>query len=354
MNTTTSISLSTYLNNVQLTIIRSLLTPIYVIGTINNIANVLVFSQNTLRSHICSWYFIGASIGHLFYLNLGCLTRVLWGWTKYDLSFYSLPYCRARIYFVLDGLTVSRYLFCLISIDRWMTTSKHVRIRQLSSRKVALRLLIGGISFLLLINTIMSVGYTIDKDLGCGPSKEPVFALFNTIYNIILSLGPLSILFLFSLLTLFNIRRPGQQQIVPVTMTTINTEVGRTKGRYRKTDVQFVKLALVQVAGYMLFNTLHAYNTIYAVITVNHIKSADRRAIDAFLGGLGLNLHYTYTGVNTIHICSNLSELSAFLDHIFLVYNGIDYISKSICVILASVSSTFCTYSFCSDDINCH
>jgi hypothetical protein len=68
--------------------------------------------------------------------------------------------------------------------------------------------------------------------------------------------------------------------------------------RYHKKDIQFIKLSLMQVAGYILFNTLHGYNTIYGVVTQNKMKTADRRAIDGFIYGMGLNLHYTYTGVN--------------------------------------------------------
>jgi len=61
-----------------------------------------------------------------------------------------------------------------------------------------------------------------------------------------------------------------------------------------------MKLSLIQVAGYILFNTLHGYNTIYGVIIQNKIKTADQQAIDGFLYGIGLNLHYTYTGVNIL------------------------------------------------------
>jgi len=216
MNSTT-ITLASYLANIQIEIIRSLLTPVYIIGNLNNLANILIFSQHSLRSHICSWYFIGASIGHLVYLNMGCLTRVIWAWTQYDLSLISLPFCKARIYFLLDGLTISRYLFCLISIDRWMITSRNVGIRQKSSPKIARRLIIGGVSFMIIINIFVSIWYVINKNLGCGPSTEPAYSLFYTIDNTTLSLAPLFILFIFSVLTLFNIRHTSHHQIFPIT-----------------------------------------------------------------------------------------------------------------------------------------
>jgi len=298
MNSTTN-TLSNYLANIQTKMIQSLLTTMLVIGNLSNVANILVFSQNSLRSHICSWYFIGASIGHLLYLDLGCLTRVIPAWTQYDLSLISLPFCKARIYFVLIGLTISRYLLCLISIDRWMTTSRNVRIRQLSSPKIARRLIIGAVLFLISINLPISIGYVIDKISGCGPSTESIYSLFYTIYNIILSLAPLFILTIFSLLTLSNIRHIGHRQILPTTQITLNTHTAANRERrHNNKDIQFIKLSLIQVAAYVIFNTLHGYTTIDAVITQNQIQNADQIAIVGFLNGLGLNLHYTYTGVN--------------------------------------------------------
>lgn len=87
-----------------------------------------------------------------------------------------------------------------------MITSKYLTIRQLSSRKIAKRLLIGGISFIIIINIFVSVGYTINKNVGCGPLSESVYSVFYIIYNIILSLGPLCILSMFSVHTLFHVQ----------------------------------------------------------------------------------------------------------------------------------------------------
>lgn len=292
----TALSSSAYFANLQIVIIRSLLTPTYIIGTLNNLANIFIFYQYSLRINICSWYFIGASIGHLFYLNFGCLTRVIWAWTKYDLSVFSLPYCRFRIYVVLNGLTISRYFFCLISIDRWMITSRNAHIRQLSSAKVARWLIIVGISFLSLVNLFVSVNYIIDRTAGCASRTDSFYAIFFTIYNTMLSLVPLSTLFIFSLLILMNIKQV-KGRISPTELATIHVHPSPIRRKYPKKDIQFIKLSLVQVAGYMLFNTLHAYNTIYGIITTNKHKTSDQRAVDGFLYGMGLNLHYVYTGV---------------------------------------------------------
>jgi hypothetical protein len=179
-----------------------------------------------------------------------------------------------------------------------MITSRNIRIRQLNSPKIARRLIIGGISFLFTINIFISINYIIDKIQGCVASTKPRYTLLNTIYNTALSLVPLFTLFIFSLLILCQIRKSNHHhQISPITQTIVRRSI--SVQNHRK-DVQFIKLALVQVAGYMLFNTLHGYNTIYAVITANKIKTANQLAIDGFLYGMGLNLHYTYTGVISV------------------------------------------------------
>ena len=296
MNSTT-VTVSVYLANIQTQIIRSLLTSIYIIGNLTNLTNILIFLQPTLRSHVCSYYFISLSLAHLLYLNMGCSTRVIWAWTNYDLSLKSLAFCKARIYFVLVGLTTARYLLCLISIDRWMITSRYALTRQLSSRKIARRLIIGGIICLLFIVIHTCFGYTIIRNTSCGVPTESALFILTTIFNVALSLVPLIILVIFSLLMLYNIHHVEKQQITPAERTT-GANVGSFNGRrYKKKDIQFIRLTLLQVTAYFVFNTLLAYNTIYTVVTQYHTKTADRQALDEFLYGLGLNLHYTYTGV---------------------------------------------------------
>jgi hypothetical protein len=229
---------------------------------------------------------------------MGCLTRVISAWIQYDLSLISLLFCKIRIYFVLTALPISRYLLCLISIDRWMITSRNTAIRKQSSPKGARRLILGGVLFLITVSVYIPVGYVIDKNLGCGPSTDPVYSLFYTIYNIILTLTPLLTLIIFSVLILINIRHIGHRQVYPITQLSLNHEIPNQRRRYQKKDIQYIKLSLTQVAGYILFNTLHGYNTIYAIVIRKTTKTADQRAIEIFVYGIGLNLHYTYTGVN--------------------------------------------------------
>ena len=150
-----------------------------------------------------------------------------------------------HFHFVLMGLTSSHYLLCLISIDRWMITSRSANIRQQRSSKVARRLTIGGVLFLIIINILVSVGFTISTNLGCGSSTDSVYFMFYTIDNTTLSLAPLTILVIFSILILINIRHTHHHQIFPRTQTTVIQEVTNQTRRFRKKDMQYIKLALI-------------------------------------------------------------------------------------------------------------
>jgi len=166
--------------------------------------------------------------------------------------------------------------------------------------------------FLLILNIFVSVWYVIDKDAGCGPSTDPVYSLFYTIYNIILSLVPLFTLFIFSVLTLFDIWSASHHRISPMIQTPLNHNISQQTQRYRKKDIQFMKWSLIQVADYIIFTTRHGYNTIYGVIAQNKIKTADQTAVHGFMYGMGLNLHYTYRGINFFFLYLSIKTIILF------------------------------------------
>jgi hypothetical protein len=168
------------------------------------------------------------------------------------------------------GLATSRYLLCLISVDRWMITSRTAANRRQSSLKVARLLIIGGVLFLIIANIFECLQYVFDAERGCGPSIASMNCLLYTIYNITLSLGPLFILIMFSVLVLINIHHTGHRQVLLTTQPAPNNHIPNQRARYHKKDVQFIELSLIQVAGYILFNTL------YGFITQKNIKTDDQ------------------------------------------------------------------------------
>ena len=283
--------------------IQNLLTQytfviIFIVGNFTNLANILVFLQKSLRSNACSWYFVLVSLGHLVFLYSGLLTRIISIWSGFDLTRTSIIYCRIRIYFLVISLLMARYFLCLISIDRWMITSRKVFIRGLSSLKIARWLMIFGVGFCVVFGVHFPIWYRIEGTRGCVGASNTFYPLFYTIYNLVITIGPFFVMVLFSLLVLKNLRQGQHQQVASTVLTQGAISSVNPTGRYHRKDIQFIKLSLMQTLIYILCNTFYGYNATYAFITQSTVKSPERAALDSFLSTIGLIISYSYTAVS--------------------------------------------------------
>jgi len=77
-------SLASQFNYFQFQLVRYELPFIMVIGTLGNIANVVVFMRRNLRSNACSWYLAIISLMHIVLLYASCLPRIMAAWSGYD------------------------------------------------------------------------------------------------------------------------------------------------------------------------------------------------------------------------------------------------------------------------------
>ena len=293
MNTSITTATSNSLTIIQYLITEYTFTVIFILGNFSNLSNIIVFLQKSLRSNACSWYFALLSLGHLVFLYFGCLTRILTAWTGQDLTRTSIIYCRIRIYFLTISLLMARYFLCLISIDRWMVTSNKTSIRQLSSLKISRRFIIIGTSFCILFSINFPIWYRIEENRGCVGASNTFYPLFYTIYNLIIIIIPFFIMILFSLLVLNNFRQVRRRRQIACV-----TQINITGQEFHRKDLQFIKLSLIQVFIYFLFNTFYAYNATYAFITQSTVKTAQRAALDSFLSTIGLNISYLYMAVS--------------------------------------------------------
>ncbi len=92
-------TLTAVFSNVQLQLARYAYCPLYALGNIGNILNLIVFSQAKLRtSSVCSWYFLSASIANLIGINTGYLTRILTYMRFPDPSKTVGFYCIGRVF----------------------------------------------------------------------------------------------------------------------------------------------------------------------------------------------------------------------------------------------------------------
>jgi hypothetical protein len=106
-----------YLSNIFTEINRYFAPFIFLFGFIGNILNILVLSQQTLRSNSCGWLFLQSSIANLI--------SICFGLTK----------CRA--YIVYSSRTIACWLLMLATIYRWFSSCINPHYRQISSLKIA-------------------------------------------------------------------------------------------------------------------------------------------------------------------------------------------------------------------------
>ncbi|UJR06860.1 hypothetical protein I4U23_011149 [Adineta vaga] len=304
---------------VQLT--RYVYCPFFILGNIGNILNILVFSRESLRTSICSIYFLIMSIANFVSINIGLLTRILSTLDIPDPSRNVAWYCKGRAYISGLSLTIGRYFLCLITIDRVLMTSIHVTIRQLSSFKIAKWFIpIFCLSWAIFyIHTL--IGYE-NNSSGTNCIRQAGFySTFTTVCTISIdAIIPIIIMTIFTLLMMKHIRalrlRREKNIIVPVKQittvgshmrtTTINA-ISNQDGRSQESNIhsierqrekQLTRLSFVQVLIYIIFNLPNAVYVVYMLIVTNEKKTADRSAIESFVSLFASILTYIYCTLN--------------------------------------------------------
>lgn len=115
--------------------------PVFVLGVTGAFLNIIVFlSLKTFRESPCGFYLVAMSVFDLsrFFLStLGTITNFGFG---IDWGVISLVYCKMRIAVTTFCLLGSMTCLCLAVIDQYLATSSHPRWQQLSSIKLAHRL----------------------------------------------------------------------------------------------------------------------------------------------------------------------------------------------------------------------
>ncbi|CAF3206384.1 unnamed protein product [Rotaria socialis] len=293
MNSSSSSVSTTDLNLIQLKLARYFLVPVYILGNFGNFANIALFSQRNIRGNIfCAWYFICLSLANLFVLNTGGLSRILSLLINFNLETTSIIFCKSRNYLIQTGAVIGRYFICLISIERWMVTSTNEMIRRMTSAQIALRLIVIGPCMIALFVIHVPIGFAISNER-CFASLNDTYVLFFNIYNMTIITVPVIVITLFSILIFTNVRQ-SRHRVVPISITGSNVQAIylTTKSAGQQRDIQFIRLALIQIFTFMLFTIGYGIYNVYDFGTSSIEKSSDRQAIEAFISGIAVNLNY--------------------------------------------------------------
>ncbi|CAF1374932.1 unnamed protein product [Adineta steineri] len=195
-------SVSTYLYEI--------ISPtLMIFGTAGSIINIIVFSQKNLRKNPCSIYFIAYNIVNFMYIYFSLLPQTM-------SSGYNIDY------------TTSSIVNCLLaSIDRTFITSSNALTRQRSTCRLAYICIGIGTLFWILFH-IHALIFTNIVQVGpnskvCAPQRG-THNTFTTYYNIIEEIIVISLMLIFGISYIKNIRNLGLIQVptVSVSATRVN------------------------------------------------------------------------------------------------------------------------------------
>jgi len=295
----TTYTLTQYLSELTVSLTKYYLTPIYIIAMIGNIFNILIFSRRMLRSNGCSKYFIGMSINQILLLNTFGITRIVTRIIGYDLGQSIAALCKIRMYIYILSLGLVRQFLCLISFDRWIVSARYEHIRKLSSSIYIRWLIVGSVLFWLLFSIHGIIGFDIAAR-GCIAATGSTYAYFYALQTTISSIIPFIIIFIFSILTLNNIRGAARVHASHASQHSHTESIPPALPQsihHRRRERQLIKLSLLQVLAYVLLSMTATIAPLYSFLTSTLPKSADQLAIDSFIVASAQFLLYTYTAV---------------------------------------------------------
>jgi hypothetical protein len=238
---------------------------IFIFGIIGNLLNILVLSQRSLRSNPSAVFFLASSLAGIIVIISGLISRMMSGYGL-DLTLTIDWICKIRNVVLYSSRTILLWMIVLATIDRWLSSSVNVTLRQMSTLKNVRRSMFVVLIYTCLINA--PILYCYEAGLtgllrGCYGSTLACRLTTDLIYAFGSTLLPLSLMIIFGLLTIRNVRHvQSRVRIVPTLVFSLetNNEPMRPneQSRARKTDRQLFKMLLVQVILLFLLTGPHA------------------------------------------------------------------------------------------------
>jgi hypothetical protein len=259
-------------------------------GLIGNICNITVFSSlKVFRHNQCAFYLIAASIADSFLLIIVLPFRVTEYVFDYDPTQLSLAWCKIRQTVVPAFSLMSFSSICFAAIDQYLSTHYKLWLRQLSSLKLAHRLVYSAIVVWTLHGIPFLLFFEIQSTSGCGIYNEGFSRYYSFVHFCVLSgILPITVSTCAAVLAYLNVRHIVRHQ-VPVVR--------------RRLDRQLTAMVLIKAA--FLFVTTLPF-VIFRIYQLNRsIDSTDsvRVAIEQLLFTITSSLFYVNSAVsNTIQL----------------------------------------------------
>ena len=234
--------MSESLQNISIQLARILSPIIIILGVIGNTLNIIILMRPNFRHHSCCRYFLALSSNNLFY----CLFQInfyLANAYSLDGQYVSLASCKILQYIASSSSFLSPYFIVLASIDRFFSSSRHPHFRRLSSItmshwSISTLLIFTGIFF---INVLIFYDLRFDDGLGCNMRGDEPYKKAFILIQVVLYAGlPPCFMVIFGVLTAWNLKQMKH--------------FGRDPRNIRRREIQFIRMLLIQIMSYLLFN----------------------------------------------------------------------------------------------------
>jgi hypothetical protein len=195
---------------------------LYTLGTIGNLLNICVFSiwsrsPNRLRKHHkrgrtsnSSLYLLASSIANLLLIIYPLLTRIMFDGYQYRVTKkYIFILCKLRYYALHTFDLISLTCICLATFDRYLISSRKVRLRELSTRRQRTKLIILFIICFIGLHSIPIVIYFDLSNTGQCKIHSTIY-LYYYLYTIQIffhGIIPITFLSIFGILTFQQLKK---------------------------------------------------------------------------------------------------------------------------------------------------
>ncbi|CAF1535398.1 unnamed protein product [Rotaria sordida] len=204
-------------------------------GLIGNICNIIVFNcLKVFRRNQCAFYLMVAAIADFVLLLLIMPFRITDYAFNYDPARLSIVWCKIRYALVAGCSLMSFASTCFAAIDQYLSTHYYPQLRQLSTLKLAHRLVAIAIVILSLHSIPFLIFFEIHPTLGCGVYNVGFSRYYSFVHFCVLSgVLPITLSGLCAALAYINVRRIVRRQ----------TTIVR-----RRLDRQLTAMILIRVA----------------------------------------------------------------------------------------------------------
>lgn len=273
---------------------------LFIFGFVGNVLNILVLSQQSLRSNSCAWLFLMSSIFNLICILSGLTTRIIAEWT-YDITDTVGWICKVRVFVLVTSRTIASWLIMLATLDRWLLSCLNAHRRQMSSLRHAQQ---GSIVIICMCLTFYApIFYCHDANLSNAPlkcySRTIKCRIFvDQIYTCITTLFPLLLMFVFGFMTMRNVRKLQHRLHSPLLpRSDTRSYCHARRARLKPIDRRLLIMLLVQISFLALFTIPQSLHQIYSTITRDIPKSLLQKTIEHSLYKFAMLLTYLASGM---------------------------------------------------------